>query len=82
MLDAHAEALGGPDNSTTPTQNGFFGVCDVTWLQQQGIPGVIYGPGVATRAHTENESVPHHQLRTAATAYAFLAMSFCGVEDS
>lgn len=79
FMNAHQEAMGGGADAA-PVQSGFFGVCDVTWLQQQGSPGIIYGPGVASKAHAENESVPLHQLVTAAKTYALAAMDFCGVD--
>jgi acetylornithine deacetylase len=79
LMSAHEEALGG--SSAGPVQRGFFSVCDVTWLDQRGIPGIIYGPGVATTAHAENEYVPLHQLITAAKVYALASMDFCGVAE-
>lgn len=82
LLRAHHEALGEVPSSEPAAQTGFFGVCDVTWLEQHGVPGIIYGPGIATKAHAEDESVPHHQMVTAAKTYALLAMDFCGVADA
>lgn len=80
LLTAHHQALGGAPESA-PVQGGFFGVCDVTWLQQQGTSGIIYGPGVALTAHAENEQVPLHQMITAAKTYALAAMDYCGVAE-
>lgn len=79
LVEAHSEAIGAADGSRPPVREGFFGLCDATWLEEEGIPGVIYGPGVAVTAHAEEEYVPIHQLITAAKTYALTAMGYCGV---
>lgn len=79
VINAHQEVLGGHDANAI--QGGFFGVCDITWLERGGVPGIIYGPGVAKTAHAENEYVPIHQMITAAKTYALAAMDYCGVAE-
>lgn len=76
---AHSDALGAFDGSRPALREGFMGLCDATWLQEAGIPGVIYGPGAATTAHAEGEYVPIHQIITAAKTYALTAVRYCGV---
>ena len=80
VLDAHCEALGGVP-TVEESQSGFLGVCDINWFAQHGVPGLVYGPGVGFKAHAEDESVPHHQMVTAAKTYALAAMDFCGIAD-
>lgn len=78
---AHIDALGGIEVAAAPKNEGFFGVCDVTWTAAQGIDGVIYGPGAAKTAHAEDEYVPIHQLITAAKTYALTAIDYCGLAE-
>ncbi|GAA5160926.1 MULTISPECIES: M20/M25/M40 family metallo-hydrolase [Amycolatopsis] len=81
LIGAHSDAVGGFEVSTPPVQEGFLGVCDLTWLDAKGVDGLVYGPGVGRTAHAEDEYVPIHQLITAAKTYALTAMDFCGVAD-
>lgn len=81
ISSAHSAALGHLDGSLAPVSDGFFGLCDITWLTQQGVDGVMYGPGVGNTAHAEDEYVPIDQLLIAAKTYALTAIRFCGVED-
>lgn len=78
VLAAHSDSVGGFDVSTPPLQEGFLGVCDLTWMDARGVDGLVYGPGVGSTAHAENEYVPIHQLITAAKTYALTAMDYCG----
>lgn len=45
-----------------------------------GVPTVHYGPGDVTLAHGPGESVPIHEVMTAARALAVLALNHCGVD--
>jgi acetylornithine deacetylase len=81
LEQAHSEALHGAGPLRPPVREGFLGVCDLTWLQQHGVDGVVYGPGVGRTAHAEDEYVPIHQLVTAAKTYALTAMAYCGVAE-
>lgn len=78
---AHSDAVHGFGPLRPPVREGFLGVCDITWMKQQGIDGVVYGPGIGRTAHAENELVPIHQLLTSAKTYALTAMSYCGLES-
>jgi acetylornithine deacetylase len=81
ISSAHSAALGVSDGSLAPIRDGFFGLCDITWLTEQGVDGVMYGPGVGNTAHAEDEYVPIDQLLIAAKTYALTAIRFCGVAD-
>jgi acetylornithine deacetylase len=81
-MKAHSDAVGGFDLATPPKQEGFLGVCDLTWMDAQGIDGLVYGPGVGRTAHAENEYVPIHQIITAVKTYALSAMDYCGVSGT
>ncbi|MGW6459282.1 ArgE/DapE family deacylase [Streptomyces sp. NPDC055078] len=81
LIGAHSDAVAGFDAFSPPDRKGMLGVCDVTWLAARGIDGLVYGPGVLSTAHAEDEYVPIHQLITAAKTYALTAMEFCGVAD-
>jgi acetylornithine deacetylase len=43
-----------------------------------GIPTLHYGPGDSALAHAPDESVPLHEVATAARALALLALDICG----
>lgn len=80
LAQAHIEASGGVEVASAPREEGFFGVCDITWLAEQGVDGLMYGPGVTQTAHAENEFVPIHQMATAVKTYALTAMNYCGYQ--
>ncbi|GGL99091.1 M20/M25/M40 family metallo-hydrolase [Nakamurella endophytica] len=79
LAAAHSRAVGDPSGATGPGLEGFFGLCDITWMEAQQIPGVVYGPGNALTAHAEDEYVAIDQLVTAAKTYALTAIEYCGV---
>lgn len=76
---AHGDAVGGTDTPAPITETGFFGLCDMTWLDIAGINGVVYGPGVGRTCHAEDEYCTIEQLVTATKTYALTAMEFCGI---
>ncbi|WP_091467772.1 ArgE/DapE family deacylase [Paenarthrobacter nitroguajacolicus] len=82
VMKAHSDSVGGFGLATPPKQEGFLGVCDLTWMDAQGIDGLVYGPGVGRTAHAENEYVPIHQIITAVKTYALSAMDYCGVSGT
>ena len=59
--------------------HGFCAVCDATYLNAQGIPSVIYGPGSVLVAHAVDEHVDVEELVQAAKGLAVAAMRWCGV---
>jgi acetylornithine deacetylase len=49
-------------------------------FRQKGVPGVIFGPGNLTQAHTAGEWVEVAQVQAAARFYALAALDCLGVE--
>jgi acetylornithine deacetylase len=74
--DLHA-ATGLP---VTPNLAGAQGVTDASWLQIEGIPAVVCGPGEISRAHAVDESVTIDEIITAVKVYAAIALRWCGME--
>ena len=66
--NAYRAALGEPE------WRGFEAVSDLAWLAEGGIPGLLYGPGDATQAHTTAEYVAIDDL-VAATNVVALAVA-------
>lgn len=63
------------------TISGFKAVCDCTWLEKEGIPSVIIGPGnLGYGVHGDNEFVPVRDVIAAAKLYAAFIIDWCGVE--
>jgi acetylornithine deacetylase/succinyl-diaminopimelate desuccinylase family protein len=58
---------------------GFCAVCDASFLNAEGIPAVVYGPGDILVAHAVDEFVEIEQVMIAAKAYALAAMDWCGL---
>jgi acetylornithine deacetylase len=58
--------------------HGFAAVCDATFLNREGIPTIVYGPGDILVAHTRNEFVPVDEVIMAAKTYALAALNWCG----
>jgi acetylornithine deacetylase/succinyl-diaminopimelate desuccinylase family protein len=56
---------------------GFNAASELAWYAEQGIPGVIFGPGSIAQAHSPNEYVELDQLRDAARAMALAAATWC-----
>jgi acetylornithine deacetylase len=66
--------------TSTPSVWGAPYGSDLRLLNGLGrIPTLHYGPGDAARAHGPDESVPLHEVATAAHALARLALDVCGV---
>ncbi|MDQ7793260.1 MAG: M20/M25/M40 family metallo-hydrolase [bacterium] len=64
-----------------PVFSGFKAVCDSTFLCEQGIPAVIFGPGdLSMGAHGPDEHVPIDQMVTACKTLAQLAINWCGLK--
>jgi acetylornithine deacetylase len=74
---AHERAAVGTPFEGTPPHQGYYGVCDATWLAAAGIPSIVYGPGDIAVAHAANESVDIEELITSCKTFALLAASWC-----
>jgi acetylornithine deacetylase/succinyl-diaminopimelate desuccinylase family protein len=57
---------------------GFPAPVDAPFLNQAGIPTVIFGPGNLAQAHSENEYVEIEQVIKAAKTIALTVMQWCG----
>ena len=77
---AHRQASGPANVDEHSLFQGFAAVCDAAFLNQAGIPSVIYGPGDLLLAHSVNEYVLLSELVTAAKTYALIALEWCGCE--
>ena len=62
----------------SPRIVGFSAASELAWYAEQGIPGVIFGPGSIAQAHSPNEYVELDQFRDAARAMALTAAAWCG----
>jgi acetylornithine deacetylase len=71
--DAYRAVLGEPE------WRGFEAVADLAWLAEAGIPGLLYGPGDITQAHTTAEYLPIDDLVGAAKVVALAVAGWCGV---
>jgi len=80
MSRAHEGAAASSEKYRGPAQvRGFCAVCDASFLNAQGIPTVVYGPGDILVAHSVDEYVEIEQLMIATRAYALAAMEWCGL---
>jgi acetylornithine deacetylase/succinyl-diaminopimelate desuccinylase family protein len=78
---AHARAIADvPRMRGAPTYQGFFSVCDASWMNANGQTTIIYGPGESMAAHRLDEYVAIDELMATARAYATMAMDWCGVD--
>lgn len=62
-----------------PRFRHFAALADNSFLQAEGIPSVIYGPGNLTLAHGQDEYVLTEEVITATKTYALACLEFCGV---
>jgi acetylornithine deacetylase len=75
---AHARAIADfPRLKDMPTFQGFFSVCDASFMNANGQTTIIYGPGASMAAHRLDEYVPIDELMATARAYALLATDWC-----
>jgi acetylornithine deacetylase len=84
MLQADGDVRRQPAHLGSPESriHGFCAVCDASYLNAEGIPSVIYGPGTVHVAHAVNEYVEIDELVQAAKGLAVATMRWCGVADN
>jgi acetylornithine deacetylase len=64
----------------SPQHPANFGAAmEGTWLEQAGIPSIVFGPGDLRLAHACDEYVILEEVFTAAKALALAAVDWCGV---
>lgn len=84
MLEADTDVRHHPAHIGSPESriHGFCAVCDASFLNAQGIPSVIYGPGSVLVAHAVDEHVDVNELVQAAKGLAVASMRWCGVVEA
>ena len=60
---------------------GFYAVCDAAFLNLQGIPSIVYGPGSLLVAHAVDEFIDIDELMVSTKTYALATMDWCGVSS-
>ena len=76
---AHEQAAQGTRFEGPAVFAGFYAVCDATYLNNQGIPSIVYGPGSLLVAHAADEYIDIDELMVATRTYALVTMDWCGV---
>lgn len=61
----------------TPALDGFGAATDLAWYAEQGIPGLIFGPGRFEECHVANEFIAADDLLRASQAYACFIADWC-----
>jgi acetylornithine deacetylase/succinyl-diaminopimelate desuccinylase family protein len=82
LVRAHETVTGvrvPPPSPSTPAN--FGAAMDGTWLQQAGIPSVVFGPGEMRIAHSKDEYVEIDQVGIAARSLATAVLDWNGVES-
>ena len=59
-----------------PDDTLFRAYAEVEMIAQQGIPGIIYGPGSILQAHRPDEYVELDEFITALKTYALIGLDF------
>lgn len=79
VAGAHEEAAEGTRLAGPAKFVGFAAVSDATFLNQQGIPSIVYGPGNLQVAHAADEHIEIDELMVATKTYALVTMDWCEV---
>ena len=80
LINARAAVLGRTPSGRAPTAS-FNAVSDASFLQAQGIPAVVLGPGNIRYAHAVDERINLREWRECARIYARAIIEWCGVAD-
>jgi acetylornithine deacetylase len=59
---------------------GFNAASDLAWYAEQGIDGIIFGPGNLAQAHSPDEFVPVSDMLIATKTIALALLAWCGYE--
>jgi acetylornithine deacetylase len=78
VMAAHEQAASGSRIAGPASLRGLYCVCDATFLQDNGIPSLSYGPGSLLHAHAKHEYVEIDEVLVATKAIALAAMEWCG----
>ena len=82
VAQAHQQAAVGTRFEGPARFSGFAAVCDAAFLQRDGVPSVVYGPGSVLVAHAADEYVEIDELMTAAKTFALVTMDWCGLSQA
>jgi len=75
---SHEDAVGGTRFEGSAKFAGSYAVCDAAFLNAQGVPAIVYGPGSLLVAHAPDEYVEIDELIASTKTYALLSMDWCG----
>lgn len=81
VAEAHEQAARGSSFEGPAKFAGFYAVCDAAFLNAQGIPSIVYGPGSLLVAHAPDEYIQIEELMVATKTYALLTMDWCQVSN-
>jgi acetylornithine deacetylase len=80
MARAFTAVTGEPVPPPSPRHPANFGAAmEGTWLEREGIPSIVFGPGDLRVAHGQDEYVSLEEVFTAAKALALAAVEWCGM---
>ena len=80
MARAWQRVTGEPVPPPSPQYPVNFGAAmEGTWLEREGIPSIVFGPGDLRVAHAKDEHVSLDEMIEAAKGLAACAMEWCGV---
>ncbi len=80
MARAWERVTGEPVPPPSPQYPVNFGAAmEGTWLEREGIPSIVFGPGDLRVAHAKDEHVSLDEMIQAAKGLAACAMEWCGV---
>ena len=81
VASAHEQAAHGTRFEGPAVFAGFYAVCDAAFLNSQGVPSIVYGPGSLLLAHAADEYIEIEELMVATRTYALATMDWCEVSD-
>ena len=76
---AHEQAAQGTRFDGLAVFAGFYAVCDAAFLNPQGVPSMVHGPGSLLLAHAADEYIEIDELLVATKTYALATMDWCEV---
>ena len=81
VASAHEEAARDTRLEGPAKFAGFYAVCDAAFLNPQGIPSIVYGPGSLLVAHAPDEHIEIDELMVATKTFALATMDWCHVSE-
>ena len=81
VANAHEQAAQGTRFAGEAKTAGFYAVCDAAFLNAQGVPSIVYGPGSLLVAHAPDEYIDIDELMVATKTYALATMDWCELNN-